>query len=134
MHSSVGAGEGLGEGAFDGFEDGMLVVGEDVGLVVRGGQSSRLVQKSATVTVWRRHLSFFPPVQSVSLPQSTPDLEHLYLSCVKDDVQSSPSVATLHGTPVEKQVPHWGAGGAVGTGAGVGGTGVGSATRFLALS
>ena len=115
----------------------MLVLGEVVGLVVRGGQSSRLVQKSATVTVWRRHLSFFPPLQSVSLPQSTPDLEHLYLSCVMDDVQSSASVATLHGTPVEKQVPHWGAvgaGGGVGTGAGVGGTGVGSATRFLALS
>ena len=54
-----------------------------------------------------------------------------------DDVQSSASVATLHGTPVEKQVPHSGAvgaGGGVGTGAGVGGTGVGSATRFLALS
>ena len=135
----VGAGEGLGDGEFDGFEDGMLVVGDVVGLVVGGGQSSRFVQKSATVTVWRRHLSFFPPPQSPSLPDghSPSVLVHIYLSCVNDDVQSCASVATLQSAPVEEQVPHWGAvgaGGGVGTGGtGVGGTGVGSAF-LLALS
>lgn len=136
VHSGVGVGEGLGDGAIDGFEDGMLVVGDDVGLVVGGGHSCRFVQKSVTVTVWRRHLSFFPPLHSLSLPDGhfSSDLLHLYSSCVNDDVQSCASVATLHVFVCsEKQVPHWGAvgaGGVVGTGADVGGTGVGSATRL----